>query len=90
MSEREREREKGACTLFRRANIVNCIVDDELKVLLQQSVDQRGVGHTLSICQQWTNNLLGTFITVIFSDQQNSSRAHCPNKFYKPTKQTQK
>lgn len=41
----------GGRTLFWRANVVNCVIDDELKVLLQQGVDQRGVRNTLSVCR---------------------------------------
>lgn len=47
--------QKCACTLFRSADIINRIIDDELEVLIQQSVYQRGVGYTLSICQKRTN-----------------------------------
>lgn len=43
--------DKMCCTLLRRADIINCIVDDELEVLVQQSFYQRGVGNTFSICQ---------------------------------------
>lgn len=42
--------EKCVCTLFRRADVINCIIDDELEVLVQQSIDQRRGGYTLSIC----------------------------------------
>lgn len=52
-------------TLFRRADIINCIIDDELEVLIQQGVYQRGVGYMLSICQKRTNIQLSTFIAII-------------------------
>lgn len=39
------------CTPFRSADIINCIVDDKLKVLVQQGIDQRAVGNALPICQ---------------------------------------
>lgn len=47
--------ENRVYTLFRRADGINCIIDDELEVLVQQRVDQRGVGYALSICQWRTN-----------------------------------
>ncbi len=46
---------KFVFTLFRRADIINCIIDDKLEVLVEQSVYQRGVGYTLAICQKRTD-----------------------------------
>lgn len=46
--------EAGGRTLFWRADVVNCVIDDQLKVLLQQGVDQRGVRDTLSVCRRHT------------------------------------
>lgn len=43
-------------TLLWRFDVIDFIVDDELKVLIQQRVDQCGVGYTLSICQEKTRN----------------------------------
>lgn len=42
-------------TLFWRFDIIDFIVDDELKVFVQQRVDQCGVGYTLSICHEKTD-----------------------------------
>lgn len=50
-------RETGGRTLFWRANVVNCVIDDELEVLLQQGVDQRGVRDALSVCRQHKRKL---------------------------------
>jgi len=47
-------------TLFRTDDIINGIIDDELEVLIQQGVYQRGVGYTLSICQKRTDVQLST------------------------------
>lgn len=47
-------------TLFRRDDIINGIIDDELEVLIQQGVYQRGVGYALSICQKRTDVQLST------------------------------
>lgn len=52
-------------TLFRRADGINCIIDDELEVLVQQSVDQRGAGYAFSICQRRTNVYLSTIIAIV-------------------------
>lgn len=45
-------REKRAGTLLRGADVINGVVDDQLEVLVQQSIDQRGVGDALPICRR--------------------------------------
>lgn len=67
--------EKFACTLFRTADIINCIIDHELKVLVQQSVNQRGVGYTLSVCQKWKYEQINA-ITAQNIDKNCLRRSH--------------
>lgn len=76
--------EKCVYTLFRRADIINCIIDDKLEVLVQQSVYQRGVGYTLSICQKRTNVQFSAFIAII--TVKKDFLTDCPNKHKIETK----
>lgn len=54
-----------ASTSFRWLDVISSVIDDKLEVLIQQSIDERGAGHTLSICQAKKDILFSNFIAVI-------------------------
>lgn len=45
---------------------MNCVIDDELEVLLQQGVDQRGVRDALSVCRQHKRKVFCFEIAISF------------------------
>lgn len=53
-TETDHDRWEMCRTLFRSADIINRIIDDELEVFVQKGVYQRGVCYRLSVCQKRT------------------------------------
>lgn len=63
---------------------MHCVIDDELKVLLQQGVDQRGVRDTLSICRRHKRGTVSFVVAFLHSFQtQRLNKSKTSNKLDK-------
>lgn len=70
-------------TLLWRFDVIDFIVDEELKVLIQQRVDQRGVGYTLSICQEKTRDQSKAAfkkLRIYYKPQESADSCSCRSK----------